>query len=259
MLHPLRMARFGSNRRVSTFKCLHPTLLVGRNHEIVSSQRFALPESVVKIENRRSFLHKLRISRKEPHSYLPRVKCVGVQPTPYGTLRDLSELRRQTNQITKLTQSKMTQRKIVSRRQLTRNGNDQGFISRGKNAEAGPTLAHPRAKTLVGPSVFAISERSRVDAHLPRHVRAWRFWIGIKAQSNLSSYDLSVGAFRRRHVSMMVLISSSKKVGWYSGWRTKPPPQRVSGDFTPYSGNPPSAKQKVMIIYSVELEKRCTS
>jgi hypothetical protein len=58
------------------------SLLVGRNHEIVVSQRLSLPLSFIEIEDPSCLGGELRVAWEDPTAVLPGANGILVQPAP---------------------------------------------------------------------------------------------------------------------------------------------------------------------------------
>ena len=83
----------GSRRQSRLFSParLDAGLLVGRDDELVSSQRDALPDTLIEIEDRASFSSKVGVARENPTTMLPWTKSVATQPAPKRSATDLRD------------------------------------------------------------------------------------------------------------------------------------------------------------------------
>src|SRR6266540_3547577 len=72
--------------RVPPQACLDARLLVRRQHKLVLTERPALPEPGVQVEDPAGLLGKVRIPREEPTPMLPRANGVFVEPAPHGAV-----------------------------------------------------------------------------------------------------------------------------------------------------------------------------
>lgn len=66
-------------------------LLVGRDHEVISTQRRALPNAFVEIEDGTGVGRKVGITREDPASVLPWAESVGAEPAPQGGAADFRD------------------------------------------------------------------------------------------------------------------------------------------------------------------------
>jgi len=70
---------------------LNPGLLVSREHEFVGSERLAVPEALVQVENGSSFSNEVGIAGEDPTTVAPRTYRIPAQPSPKSTSADLGD------------------------------------------------------------------------------------------------------------------------------------------------------------------------
>src|SRR6266540_5626580 len=86
VLDPHPPPGLGGQTRVPPQACLDARLLVRRQHKLVLTERPALPEPGVQVEDPAGLLGKVRIPREEPTPMLPRANGVFVEPAPHGAV-----------------------------------------------------------------------------------------------------------------------------------------------------------------------------
>ncbi len=81
----------GRHRSVDAAAGLDAGLLVGGEHEIVSTERLAFPETLVEVQEGAGFLEEARVARKDPGAMTPRAERVTTEPTPDSGAADLGD------------------------------------------------------------------------------------------------------------------------------------------------------------------------
>ena len=83
-------ARGRSGRGVFAQAGLNTGLLVGRNDELLGTERGALPSAFVEIEHTTRLGFELGIAGEDPASVAPGADCITAEPAPKGSTADLS-------------------------------------------------------------------------------------------------------------------------------------------------------------------------
>ena len=83
----------GSRRQRWLFSAagLNTGLFVCADDVVIGTQWSALPDALVKIENRSGFAGEVRISGKDPASMFPGAKGIAAEPAPQSSAADLSD------------------------------------------------------------------------------------------------------------------------------------------------------------------------
>ena len=91
VFHSGGAVRRGRQSRLFTTAGLNARLFIGRDHKVVSAQWSTFPDAMVQIKNRACLDSKIRITRKDPASVLPRAKGVATEPAPQCRPADLRD------------------------------------------------------------------------------------------------------------------------------------------------------------------------
>ena len=97
---------------------LNARLFVCGDDVIIGTQRGALPDAFIKIEDGSGFVGKVRITRENPASMFPRAKGIAAEPTPQSGAADLGDQTLRNHMLTDLLDRETGQRKSEVVRKL---------------------------------------------------------------------------------------------------------------------------------------------
>jgi hypothetical protein len=75
---------------MDTRASLDTCLLVGRDNELIITEMFAMPDSLIEVKDASGFSGKVRIAGEDPGTVLPGTNSVFIEPAPYRSIADRS-------------------------------------------------------------------------------------------------------------------------------------------------------------------------
>ncbi len=143
---------------------LDACFFVRRKDVFVLSQRPALPDSLVQVQNGRRSLKELRVSRPDPGMMPPWFQDIRIQDPPDRRATDRGDRLLLKDDPLDVRNEESAQWLSLSGRQFTSDGFYQGDLLRGKKPSGAPDEDYPAARTLFLSSVFATFEPSAESA-----------------------------------------------------------------------------------------------
>jgi hypothetical protein len=143
------LMRAGRQRGVLSDSGLNAGFLVGAEHEVLLSQRLALPLPGIEVEDAAGLLRKAGIAGEDPSAVLPGPDGVFMKPAPHGFITDRGDEAGVLDVADDIRGAQAGEWQTQLCRKLTRDGLDLHYDFWGEKPGAGPGVAVPPSPAIV--------------------------------------------------------------------------------------------------------------